>query len=122
MTAQRYVHDILQPHVLSFLQRIPGAIFQQDKCSASHGKGVTRLSQHFYYPSLACLIPRFVSYRAYLGSFGMASRSSHEFERTRGKGTANTERNVSKHHQNLYASMPDRIASCIRARGDSTGL
>ncbi|GFX43398.1 transposable element Tcb1 transposase [Trichonephila clavipes] len=23
--------------------------------------------------------------------------------------------------QNLYASMPDRIASCIRARGDSTG-
>ncbi|GFV75198.1 transposable element Tcb1 transposase [Trichonephila clavipes] len=23
--------------------------------------------------------------------------------------------------QNLYASMPDRIASCIRARGGSTG-
>ncbi|GFS93468.1 transposable element Tcb1 transposase [Trichonephila clavipes] len=31
MTAQRNVHDILQPHVLSFLQRLPGAIFQQDK-------------------------------------------------------------------------------------------
>ncbi|PRD20803.1 UNVERIFIED_CONTAM: Transposable element Tcb1 transposase [Trichonephila clavipes] len=30
MTAQRNVHDILQPHVLSFLQRLPGAIFQQD--------------------------------------------------------------------------------------------
>ncbi|GFS55940.1 transposable element Tcb2 transposase [Trichonephila clavipes] len=30
MTAQRYVHDILQPHVLSLMQRLPGAIFQQD--------------------------------------------------------------------------------------------
>ncbi|GFX49044.1 transposable element Tcb2 transposase [Trichonephila clavipes] len=30
MTAQRYVHDILQPHVLPFMQRLPGAIFQQD--------------------------------------------------------------------------------------------
>ncbi|GFW94419.1 transposable element Tcb2 transposase [Trichonephila clavipes] len=30
MTARRYVHDILQPHVLSLLKRLPGAIFQQD--------------------------------------------------------------------------------------------
>ncbi|GFX53112.1 transposable element Tcb2 transposase [Trichonephila clavipes] len=30
MTAQRKVHDILQPHVLSPMQRLPGAIFQQD--------------------------------------------------------------------------------------------
>ncbi|GFT25848.1 transposable element Tcb1 transposase [Trichonephila clavipes] len=28
MTAQRYVHDILQPHVLPLMQRLPGAIFQ----------------------------------------------------------------------------------------------
>ncbi|GFY17698.1 transposable element Tcb2 transposase [Trichonephila clavipes] len=30
ITAQRYVHDILQPHVLPLMQRLPGAIFQQD--------------------------------------------------------------------------------------------
>ncbi|GFS92869.1 transposable element Tc1 transposase [Trichonephila clavipes] len=30
MTAQRYVHDILQPHVLLLMQRLPGAILQQD--------------------------------------------------------------------------------------------
>ncbi|GFY20200.1 uncharacterized protein TNCV_208321 [Trichonephila clavipes] len=30
MTAQRYVHDILQPHVLPLMQRLPGALFQQD--------------------------------------------------------------------------------------------
>ncbi|GFY15285.1 transposable element Tcb2 transposase [Trichonephila clavipes] len=29
-TAQRYIHDILQPHVLPLMQRLPGAIFQQD--------------------------------------------------------------------------------------------
>ncbi|GFU64282.1 transposable element Tcb2 transposase [Trichonephila clavipes] len=30
MTAQRYVHDFLQPHVLPLMQRLLGAIFQQD--------------------------------------------------------------------------------------------
>ncbi|GFV98651.1 transposable element Tcb2 transposase [Trichonephila clavipes] len=30
MTAQRYIHVILQPHVLPFMQRLPGGIFQQD--------------------------------------------------------------------------------------------
>ncbi|GFV76160.1 uncharacterized protein TNCV_4672491 [Trichonephila clavipes] len=34
MTAQWYVHDILQPHVLPLFQRLPGAIFQPD--SARH--------------------------------------------------------------------------------------
>ncbi|GFY33644.1 uncharacterized protein TNCV_4593561 [Trichonephila clavipes] len=36
-------------------------------------------------------IPRFVSNRAYLGSFGTASWASYEFEQTRGKVTANME-------------------------------
>ncbi|PRD19221.1 UNVERIFIED_CONTAM: hypothetical protein NCL1_58097 [Trichonephila clavipes] len=30
ITAQWYVHDILQPHALLLMQRLPGAIFQQD--------------------------------------------------------------------------------------------
>ncbi|GFU36515.1 transposable element Tcb2 transposase [Trichonephila clavipes] len=30
MTAQWYVHDIPQPHVLSLMQWLPGAIFQQN--------------------------------------------------------------------------------------------
>ncbi|GFS80633.1 transposable element Tcb2 transposase [Trichonephila clavipes] len=30
MTAQWYVHDILQPHVLPLMKRLPGAIFQLD--------------------------------------------------------------------------------------------
>ncbi|GFX27012.1 transposable element Tcb2 transposase [Trichonephila clavipes] len=30
MTAQWYVHDILQPYVLPLMQRLPEAIFRQD--------------------------------------------------------------------------------------------
>ncbi|GFW52947.1 transposable element Tcb2 transposase [Trichonephila clavipes] len=30
ITVQRYVHDILQPHALSLMQRLPGAIFQKE--------------------------------------------------------------------------------------------
>ncbi|GFY22255.1 uncharacterized protein TNCV_3298981 [Trichonephila clavipes] len=48
------------------------------------------------YPSLACPFPRFVPNGVYLGSFGMARWASHKFERTRGKVTANMERNVLK--------------------------
>ncbi|GFW15948.1 uncharacterized protein TNCV_4432211 [Trichonephila clavipes] len=87
----------------------PKKPFLTRQCWASYGKGVTRQSPHCYYPSLACLILGFVSNRAYLGSFGMASWASYEFERTRRKVTANIEI-----IQNLYALMIDRIPSCIR--------
>ncbi|GFU71520.1 transposable element Tcb2 transposase [Trichonephila clavipes] len=60
MTAQRYAHDILQPHVLSFIQRLPRAIFQQDNAQLHTARTVTRLSPHCYYPSLDYPIPRFV--------------------------------------------------------------
>ncbi|GFU87121.1 transposable element Tcb1 transposase [Trichonephila clavipes] len=100
MTVQWYVHDVLQPHVLPLMQRLPGTIFQQDNARPLT-TSVTRLSAHCYYPSLACPIPRFVSYRAYLGSFRTASWASHEFKRTRGKVTANMERNLTRHHTEL---------------------
>ncbi|GFT67643.1 uncharacterized protein TNCV_2361961 [Trichonephila clavipes] len=48
----------------------PRSHFSRRKCSASHDKGVTRLSPHCYNPYLACPILRFVSNGAYLGSFG----------------------------------------------------
>ncbi|KFM68770.1 Transposable element Tcb2 transposase, partial [Stegodyphus mimosarum] len=30
LTAQRYVHEIRQPHVLPLMQRLPGVVYQQD--------------------------------------------------------------------------------------------
>ncbi|GFW34496.1 transposable element Tcb1 transposase [Trichonephila clavipes] len=79
----------------------PRSHFSTRQYSASNGKGVTRLSSRCYYHSLACLIPRFVSNRAYLRSFETASWAYHEFQRTRGKVTANMEENISRYHTEL---------------------
>ncbi|GFT37284.1 uncharacterized protein TNCV_1127141 [Trichonephila clavipes] len=95
------------------MQRLPGAIFQQDNARAH----TARVSQD--YPFLVCPIHRFVSNVAYLGSFGTGSWESHEFERTRGKVTANLERNVSRHHTELVCL--NARSYRIRARGGSTG-
>ncbi|GFV14379.1 uncharacterized protein TNCV_808111 [Trichonephila clavipes] len=99
----------------------PRSHFSTSKCLASHGKGVIRLSPQFYNPSLVCPITRFVSKRAYLGSFRTASWASHELERTRGKAQQIWNEMYQDIIQNLYTSMPDRVASCIRARGGSRG-
>ncbi|GFS96974.1 hypothetical protein TNCV_4178361 [Trichonephila clavipes] len=68
-------------------------------------------------------MPRFVSNRAYLGSFGTASWASHEFERPRGKVTA---KYGTKYLKTSYRT---RTPQCpvvsrsipIRARKGSTG-
>ncbi|GFY32169.1 transposable element Tcb2 transposase [Trichonephila clavipes] len=44
MTTQRYVQNILQPHVLPLMQRLPGAIFQQDNARPH----MARLSQDYH--------------------------------------------------------------------------
>ncbi|GFU20460.1 transposable element Tcb1 transposase [Trichonephila clavipes] len=43
LTGQRYVDDILRPHVGPFLNGLPGAIFQQDNARPH----ATRVSQDF---------------------------------------------------------------------------
>ncbi|GFV86211.1 transposable element Tcb2 transposase [Trichonephila clavipes] len=47
MTAQRYVHDILQPHVMPLTQRLPGALFNKTMLSLTrqgYHKTATTLS------------------------------------------------------------------------------
>ncbi|GFV77155.1 uncharacterized protein TNCV_1771671 [Trichonephila clavipes] len=48
MLAQRYVHDILQPHVLPLMRRISGALFQQDK--------LNNFQQDRCYNTVSCLL------------------------------------------------------------------
>ncbi|GFX24004.1 transposable element Tcb1 transposase [Trichonephila clavipes] len=105
------------PHVLTLMQRLPRARFSTRQCLASHGKGITKLSWHCYYPSLACPILRFVSNRAYLGSFGAANWASKEFKRIRGNVTASMERNMTRHHTEPVRLNPDPYATCARGRG-----
>ncbi|GFS83693.1 uncharacterized protein TNCV_610411 [Trichonephila clavipes] len=73
--------------------------------------GLTRQECHktvsaLLLPFLGLPDPQICSNRAYMGLFLTARWTSH-VERTRGKVTANMERNISRHHiQNVYASMP----------------
>ncbi|GFT42550.1 transposable element Tcb2 transposase [Trichonephila clavipes] len=47
LTAQRYVDDILQPHVGPFLNGLPGAIFQQDNARLHTARVSQDLLRHF---------------------------------------------------------------------------
>ncbi|GFW21153.1 transposable element Tcb1 transposase [Trichonephila clavipes] len=117
MTAQRYVHDILQPHVLPLMQRLPGAIFQQDNARPD----TTKVSQE-------CL--RTVTKLPWPARPPALSPIEHIWDHL-GRGVGHpTSLNELKARlqqiwnemsqdiiQNLYASMPDSITTCICARG-----
>ncbi|GFT66992.1 transposable element Tcb1 transposase [Trichonephila clavipes] len=54
LTAQRYVDDILQPHVESFLNGLPGSIFQQEIARPHTARVAQDILRHFQtLPSLA---------------------------------------------------------------------
>ncbi|GFT25878.1 transposable element Tcb2 transposase [Trichonephila clavipes] len=53
MAAQLYIHDILQPHVLPLMQRLPGAISQQENARPH----TTRVSQDCLRNVTALLLP-----------------------------------------------------------------
>ncbi|GFT97149.1 uncharacterized protein TNCV_3858121 [Trichonephila clavipes] len=102
--------SILQPHVLSLMQRLPEAIFQQDLGLTR--QGVTRLSLHCYYPSLVCPIPRFVSNRAYSDNLGWRVGHPTSLDELEARLQQIWYEMSLDIIQNLYAPMPDRVASC----------
>ncbi|GFT86617.1 transposable element Tcb1 transposase [Trichonephila clavipes] len=116
MTAQWYVHDILQPHVLPFVQRLPKAIFQQDNAWPHTG----RVSQDCL--RTVTTLPRFVSNRVYLGSFGRRVGHQTSLNELEARNLQQIWNEMSQDiKQSLCASMPDCITSCIRTTGGSTG-
>ncbi|GFS88869.1 transposable element Tcb1 transposase [Trichonephila clavipes] len=121
MTAQRYVHNILQPHVLPLMQRLPGAIFQQGNARPHMARvsqdclfTVTILPWPARSPDLSPIEHIWDYLRWRVGH----PTSLNELEARLQQIWKEMSRDII---QNLYASMPDRIASCIRARGGSTG-
>ncbi|GFX22565.1 transposable element Tcb1 transposase [Trichonephila clavipes] len=117
MTAQWYVHDIMQTHVIPLMQRLPGTIFQQVN-ALPH---TARVSQD-------CL--RTVTTLPWSARSPDLSPNEHiwdHLKRQVGHPTSLNELEAMLQQiwnkmsqdiiQNLYASMPNRIALCIRARG-----
>ncbi|GFX16800.1 transposable element Tcb1 transposase [Trichonephila clavipes] len=119
-TAQLYVHDILQPHVLPFMQRLPGAIFEQDNArpyTARVSQDCLCIVTTLPWPARSPDVSPIEHIWDNLGWRVRHPTSLNELE-ARLQQIWNE---MSRDTQNLYASMRDRIASCIRARGDSTG-
>ncbi|GFU66152.1 uncharacterized protein TNCV_2858251 [Trichonephila clavipes] len=75
----------------------PRRHFSTGQCSASNVKGVTRLSPHCYYPSLACPIPDLSPIEHIWNHLGR--RVGHPTSLN--ELTANMERNVSTPHAEL---------------------
>ncbi|GFW83303.1 transposable element Tcb1 transposase [Trichonephila clavipes] len=121
MTAQWFVHDILQPHVLPFRQRLPEAIFQQDnarlytaRMSQDFPHTVTTLPWPTHSPDLSPIENTW----DHLGWRVGHPASLNELEVRLQQIWKEMSQDII---QNLYTSMPDRTASCIHARGGSTG-
>ncbi|GFV37079.1 transposable element Tcb1 transposase [Trichonephila clavipes] len=118
MIAQRYVHDTLQPHVLSLMQRLPGATVSTCQMLGLPRQGYNK---HKIVGALLLLSLNLSPIKHiwdYLGLRVGYPTSLIELE-ARLQQIWNE---MSQHIiQNLFASMLDRIASCIRARGCSTG-
>ncbi|GFW60625.1 transposable element Tcb1 transposase [Trichonephila clavipes] len=120
MTAQRYVHNILQPHVLPLMQRLPRALFQQDnarphtaRVSQDYLHAVTTLPWPTRSPDLSAIEHIW----DHLGRRVGHLTSLNELEVRLQQIWNEMSQDIV---QNLNASMPDRIASCIRARGSLT--
>ncbi|GFX50431.1 hypothetical protein TNCV_770031 [Trichonephila clavipes] len=103
--------SILQSHVLPLMQWLLGAIFHQNNArphtARDHKTVFPLLLQFRGLPDPQICLQSSQSEIIWDGELGNP--------RIRGKVLANMERNVS------YASMPNRIVSCIRAREGSTG-
>ncbi|GFT82750.1 transposable element Tcb2 transposase [Trichonephila clavipes] len=121
MIAQWYVHDILQPHAWPLMQRLPGAIFQQDnarphtaRLSQDCLRTVSTLPWPAQSPDLSPIEPIWNHLGRRLGH----STSLNEIEAMLQQIWNEMSQDIT---QNLYASMPDRIESCICTRDGSTG-
>ncbi|GFT65739.1 transposable element Tcb1 transposase [Trichonephila clavipes] len=121
-TTWRYTHDILQPHVLPLMQRLPGAIFKQDN-ARSH---IARVSQGCLYtvtilpwPARSPDLSPIQHIWDHLGwRFGYLP-SLNEIEVRLQQIWNEMSQDII---QNWYVSMQDRIASCIRVRGDEQDI
>ncbi|GFX98191.1 transposable element Tcb1 transposase [Trichonephila clavipes] len=121
MTAQRYVHDILQAHVLSLVQRLPGAFFQQDNArlhTARVAQDCLRTVNTLPWPAWPPDLSPIEHIWDHLGQRVEHPTSLNELEARLQQIWNEMSQDII---QSLYVSMPDRIALCVRARRISTG-
>ncbi|GFT85338.1 DDE_3 domain-containing protein [Trichonephila clavipes] len=117
---QRFLDDILRPHVGPFLNGLPGAIFQQDNASL-HTARVAQdfllhfqtLTWHVRSPDLSPVVPVWDQLKRQMPS----CHSVHDLELAVQDMWAHLPQD---NIRCLINSMPDRVAECIAAGGGLT--
>ncbi|GFX80050.1 transposable element Tcb1 transposase [Trichonephila clavipes] len=121
IAAQWYVHYYLQPHVLPRKQRLSGVIFQQDNArsyTVSVSQDCLRTVTSLLWSARSPDLSPIEHIWDHLGRLVGHPPSLNELE-ARLQQIWN---DISQYIiQNFYSSIRDRIASCICARGGSTG-
>ncbi|GFX46860.1 transposable element Tcb1 transposase [Trichonephila clavipes] len=118
MAVQWYVNDILQPHVLPLMLRLPGAIFQQDN-ARPHTASVSQDCRL----TVTTLLDTQICLQSSVSGDHLGRRIGHltSFNELEARLQKIWDKMSEDIIQNLYASMPYRIAPCVRSSGGSTG-
>ncbi|GFW50927.1 transposable element Tcb2 transposase [Trichonephila clavipes] len=120
LTGQRYVDDILRPHVGPILNALPGAIFQQDNACPHIARVAQDFLRHFQTlpwparsPDLSPVEHEGDDLKRQMPSF----HSAHDLELVVQDLRAHLPQD---NIRCLINSMPDRVAACIAAGGGPT--
>ncbi|GFW14849.1 transposable element Tcb2 transposase [Trichonephila clavipes] len=120
LTGQRYVDDILRPHVGPFLNALPGAIFQQDNArphTASIAQDFLRHFQTLPLPARSTNLSPVEPVWDQLKGQMPSCHSVHDLELAVQYLWAHLPQD---NIRCLINSMPDRVAACIAAGGGPT--
>ncbi|GFS70766.1 transposable element Tcb2 transposase [Trichonephila clavipes] len=120
LTGERYVDDILRPHVGSFLNVLPGAIFQQDNARPHTTRVARDFLRHFQtlpWPARSHNLSPVEHGWDQLKWQMPSCHSVHDLELTVQDLWANLPQD---NIRCLINSMPDRVAACIAAGGGPT--
>ncbi|GFT04489.1 DDE_3 domain-containing protein [Trichonephila clavipes] len=120
LTGQRYVDDILRPHVGPFLNGLPGAIFQQDNARPHTARVAQDFLRHFQTLSWPSGSPDWSTAEHVWDQLKWhmpSCHSVHDLEFTVQDLWAHLPQD---NIRCLIKSMPDRVAACIAAGGGPT--
>ncbi|GFV72085.1 transposable element Tcb1 transposase [Trichonephila clavipes] len=120
LTGQRYIYDILRPHVGPFQNGLPGAIFQQDNARPHTARVAQDFLSHFQTLPWLARSPDLTLVEHVWDQLKQRMPSCHSVHHLE---LAVQDLRAHLPHDNirwLINSMPDRVAACIAAGGDPT--
>lgn len=120
LTAERYVTDILRPHVLPLLQQHPGTLFQQDNARPHTARRSMDCLRHADVLPWPARSPDLSIIEHVWDQLGRQLRPSANLGVLEAQLQQLWADLPQERIQRLYDSIPHRIAACLQARGGAT--